>query len=55
MLPFYGKIHIAYIPTKKSIWNIKANNLVEKYARRLHLQKKIYKRQRHLMKMITLV
>ena len=43
MLPFYGKIHIAYIPTKKVFGISKLVRLVEKYAKRLQVQERLTK------------
>lgn len=41
MLPFFGKAHIAYIPTDKIVGLSKLPRLVEIYARRLQLQEKL--------------
>lgn len=41
MLPFYGKIHIAYIPSSVSFDNTKLTYVVEKYARRLQIQERL--------------
>lgn len=38
MLPFFGKIHIAYIPDGKVIGISKFTRLVEKYSRRMQIQ-----------------
>jgi GTP cyclohydrolase I len=43
MLPFYDKIHIVYIPTKKVFGISKLVRLVEKYARRLQVQERLTK------------
>ena len=43
MLPFYGNIHIAYIPTKKVFGISKLVRLVEKYAKRLQVQERLTK------------
>ena len=42
MLPFYGKIHIAYIPSDGKVFGIsKLVSLVEKYARRMQIQERL--------------
>ena len=43
MLPFYGKIHIAYIPSRKVFGISKLVRLVEKYAKRLQVQERLTK------------
>jgi GTP cyclohydrolase IA len=43
MLPFYGKICIAYIPSDKVFGISKLVRLVEKYARRLQIQERMTK------------
>ena len=41
MLPFFGKCHIAYLPTKKVVGLSKLPRLVEVYARRLQIQERL--------------
>jgi GTP cyclohydrolase I len=41
MLPFYGRVHVAYIPDGKVIGLSKIPRLVEIYARRLQIQEKM--------------
>ena len=41
MLPFFGKCHVAYIPTKKVIGLSKVPRLVDVFARRLQLQERL--------------
>ena len=41
LLPFFGKCHVAYIPSKKLIGLSKIPRLVNLYARRLQLQERL--------------
>jgi GTP cyclohydrolase I len=41
MLPFFGKCHVAYIPTKKVVGLSKIPRLVDVYARRLQVQERM--------------
>ena len=41
MLPFYGRAHVAYLPTDKVIGLSKIPRLVEMYARRLQVQERM--------------
>ena len=41
MLPFFGKAHVAYIPSRKVIGLSKIPRIVEVYARRLQIQERM--------------
>lgn len=41
LLPFYGKIHVAYLPRKKVIGLSKIPRLVDMFARRLQIQERL--------------
>ncbi len=41
MLPFYGKMHVAYLPNKKVIGLSKIPRLVDAFARRLQIQERL--------------
>ena len=54
MLPFFGKIHIAYLPNGRVFGVSKLIRLVEKYSKRLQIQERLTKNEAAtLYKMIS--
>ncbi|RYZ82922.1 MAG: GTP cyclohydrolase I FolE [Proteobacteria bacterium] len=41
LLPFYGRVHVGYIPTKKVVGLSKIPRLIEAFARRLQVQERM--------------
>ena len=41
MLPFYGKMHVAYLPKNKVIGLSKIPRIVDMFARRLQIQERL--------------
>lgn len=47
LLPFFGKCHVGYLPSKKVIGLSKVTRLVELFARRLQLQERLTQQIAH--------
>lgn len=52
MLPFFGKAHVAYVPSNKVIGLSKIPRIVEMYARRLQVQERLTRQIADLIKEI---
>lgn len=50
LLPFFGRCHIAYLPTTKIVGLSKIPRLVEVYARRLQVQERMTQEIAHTLK-----
>jgi GTP cyclohydrolase IA len=52
MLPFFGKVYVAYMPSEKAFGISKLARLVEKYSRGLQIQERLTKEvAKEIMKM----
>jgi GTP cyclohydrolase I len=49
MLPFFGKIHVAYLPKAKVVGLSKIPRIVDMYARRLQLQERLTQEVAHCL------
>ena len=52
MLPFYGKMHVAYIPQSKVIGLSKIPRIVDVFARRLQIQERLTQEVAHTIQQI---
>lgn len=53
LLPFFGKCHVAYIPTGKVLGLSKVARIVDMYARRLQIQEKLTKEIAEAVQAVT--
>lgn len=53
MLPFFGKIHVAYLPKKQVIGLSKIPRIVDVFARRLQVQERLTQEVAHAIREIT--
>lgn len=53
MLPFIGKVHVAYLPTGKVIGLSKIARIVDMYARRLQIQENLTMEIAHAVQQVT--
>jgi len=52
MLPFFGKIHVAYLPKTKVVGLSKIPRIVDMYARRLQLQERLTQEIAHSLQQV---
>ena len=53
MLPFYGKVHVAYLPKNRVIGLSKIPRIVDMYARRLQIQERMTQEIAHTIQEVT--
>src|ERR1041385_871869 len=53
MLPFFGKVHVAYLPKNRVIGLSKIPRIVDMYARRLQIQERMTQEIAHTIQEVT--